>query len=41
MLVQRKWQGTEFEGDWIYEVALRYEKDTKPPLDQGYYPYKT
>jgi hypothetical protein len=27
--------GTELEGDWWYEVALRYEKDNKPPLDQG------
>jgi len=35
MLVQRKWLGTEIEGDWTYEVALRYDKDTKPPLDQG------
>jgi hypothetical protein len=35
MLVQRKWVGTELDGDWMYEVALRYDKDHKPSGDQA------
>lgn len=40
MLVQRKWvakEGTELDGDWMYEVALRYDKDTKPPQNGTFF----
>jgi len=38
MLVQRKWvatEGTDLAGDWMYEVALRFDKDNKPPQQVG------
>jgi len=38
MLVQRKWvakEGTELAGDWMYEVALRYDNNNKPPQQVG------
>eukprot|EP01124_Arcella_intermedia_P014265 TRINITY_DN20669_c0_g2_i1.p1 TRINITY_DN20669_c0_g2~~TRINITY_DN20669_c0_g2_i1.p1 ORF type:complete len:555 (+),score=112.63 TRINITY_DN20669_c0_g2_i1:61-1725(+) len=30
MIIQRKWEGTEDNGNWIYEVALRNEKKSTP-----------
>ena len=30
MLIQRKWQGTETSGEWLYEVAQRFSDDFPP-----------
>lgn len=37
MLIQRKWQGDESNGEWLYEVAQRFSDDFRPkgPAHEG------